>query len=40
MKRYNWKPIATDKIVIGIILDILNIGLKKCKLHIYHLVLD
>lgn len=34
MKHYNWKPIANDKIVIGINLDILNISIKKCKLHI------
>lgn len=34
MKHYNWKPIANDKIVIGINLDILNINIKKCKLHI------
>ena len=34
MKHYNYKPIANDKIVIGINIDILNINIKKCKLHI------
>lgn len=34
MKHYNWKPIANDKIVVEINLDVLNISLKKCKLHI------
>lgn len=34
MKHYNFKPIANDKIVVGINIDILNITIKKCKLHI------
>lgn len=34
MKHYNFKPIANDKIVVGINIDILNIRIKKCKLHI------
>ena len=34
MKHYNYKPISNDKIVIGINIDILNISIKKCKLHI------
>lgn len=34
MKHYNYKPISNDKIVIGINIDILNINIKKCKLHI------
>lgn len=34
MKHYNYKPIANDKIVIGINIDILNININKCKLHI------
>lgn len=34
MKHYNFKPISNDKIVIGININILNINIKKCKLHI------
>lgn len=34
MKHYNWKPISTNNILIGINLDILNITIKKYKLHI------
>lgn len=34
MKHYNFKPIFNDKIVVGINIDILNININKCKLHI------
>ena len=34
MKHYNFKPISNDKIVVGININILNINIKKCKLHI------
>lgn len=34
MKHYNYTPIANDKIVIGINIDILNINIKRSKLHI------
>lgn len=34
MKHYNFKHISNDKIVVGINIDILNISIKKCKIHI------
>lgn len=34
MKHYNHKFSFGNKVVIGINLDVLNINLKKCKLHI------
>lgn len=34
MKHYNFTPISNDKIIIWIAIDILNITIKKCKLHI------
>lgn len=34
MKHYNYKLISNNRTVIGINIDILNITIKKCKLHI------